>query len=145
MPAARPAGRRTHPAAVPGDGGNGSDGGAGVISTAFGVGAFLVFLFFTAQIVVNLFFISTVTTAAHDAARSVARGGHTPAEAEHAFASFVGPSGDEAILDWSGTSADEVVLEVRVPYPDLALNEVPLPFFDDLDRTVRVRVEQVQG
>jgi hypothetical protein len=138
MPAARPADRPTHRAGAPGD------GGAGVISTAFGVGAFLVFLFFTAQIVVNLFFISTVTTAAHDAARSVARGGHSPAEAERAFASFVGPAGSDARLDWSGTGPDEVVLHVRVPYPDLALNEVPLPFFDELDRIVRVRVERVQ-
>jgi hypothetical protein len=120
------------------------DTGAGVISTAFGVGAFLVFLFFTVQIVVNLFFISTVTTAAHDAAQSVAQGASSPDEAESAFGRFVGPAGREASLDWSGTGPDVVVLRVRVPYPELALNEAPLPFFDVLERTIRVRVEQVQ-
>jgi hypothetical protein len=120
------------------------DAGAGVVSTAFGVGAFLVFLFFTAQIVVNLFFISTVTTAAHDAAQSVAQGASSPEEAETAFGSFVGPAGGDARLDWSGTGPDQVVLHVRVPYPELALNEAPLPFFDVLERTIRVRVERVQ-
>jgi hypothetical protein len=120
------------------------DAGTGVISTAFGVGAFLVFLFFTAQIVVNLFFISTVTTATHDAAQSVAQGASSTEEAETAFASFVGSAGRDATLDWSGTGSDVVVLRVRVPYPELALNEVPLPFFDVLERTVSVRVERVQ-
>jgi hypothetical protein len=115
-----------------------------VISTAFGVGAFLVFLFFAAQIMVNLFFISTVTSAAHDAAQSVARGGSSQAEAERAFASFVGPAGQDARLDWSASNTDLVVLQVHVPYPELALNQVSLPFFDALDRTVRVRVEQLQ-
>ena len=37
-----------------------------------------------------------------------------------------------------------VVLQVHVPYPELALNQVSLPFFDALDRTVQVRVEQLQ-
>ncbi len=120
------------------------DPGAGVISTAFGVGAFLVFLFFTAQIMVNLFFISTVTSAAHDAAQTVARGGSTRDEAERAFVRFVGPAGEEARLDWGDSRPDEVVLHVRVPYPELALNQVSLPFFDVVDRTVQVRVEEPQ-
>ncbi|MGH9119267.1 MAG: hypothetical protein ACRD0A_15715 [Acidimicrobiales bacterium] len=119
------------------------DDAAGVISTAFGVGAFLIFLFFTAQIMVNLFFISTVTTAAHDAAQSVARG-TTRDEAERGFVDFVGPAGQDARLDWGASRPDAVVLQVRVPYPELALNQVSLPFFDVLDRTVRVRVEELQ-
>jgi hypothetical protein len=120
------------------------DDAAGVISTAFGVAAFLVFLFFTAQVMVNLFFISTVTTAAHDAARSVARGAATTAEAEESFATFVGPAADDADLRWADDGGDAVVLWVRVPYPELAINEVSLPFFDVLERTVRVRVEELQ-
>jgi hypothetical protein len=120
------------------------DGGAGVISTAFGVGAFLVFLFFTAQILVNLFFISTVTSATHDAAQSVAHGGSSTDEAEAAFVRFVGTAGHDARLDWSGSRSDVVVLRVQVHYPELALNQVSLPFFDVLDRTVRVRVEELQ-
>jgi hypothetical protein len=119
------------------------DDGAGVISTAFGVGAFLVFLFFTAQIMVNLFFISTVTSAAHDAAQSVARGA-TRDEAEREFVGFVGPAGQDAQLDWGASRPDLVVLQVQVPYPELALNQVSLPFFDVLDRTVQVRVEELQ-
>jgi hypothetical protein len=118
------------------------DTGAGVISAAFGIAVFLLFLFVTVQLLVNLFFISSVTSAAHDAAAAAAHGGSTQAAGDD-FRRALGAAGDGASLRWDTSDPDVISLQVRVPYPDLAITGA-LPFFDTLDRTVRVRVEQLQ-
>ncbi|MGH9247006.1 MAG: hypothetical protein ACRD29_22345 [Acidimicrobiales bacterium] len=126
------------------------DRGAGVLSTAFGVLAFLLFLLFTVQVLVNLFFTSTVTSVAHDAATVVAHSDVHPApqsvlnEAEEEFRTFIGGAGADADLTWNVSDPDVVALTVSVPYPSLASSFVRIPYFERLERTIRVRTEQVQ-
>jgi hypothetical protein len=124
--------------------------GAGVFSTAFGVAGFVLFLFLAVQLMVNLFFVSSVTSAAHDAATAAAHAGAGPPsgralqEAEDDFRRALGATGRRAAVSWDTSDPDVVELHVRVRYPDLALRGLSFPFFETLDRTVRVRVEQPQ-
>jgi hypothetical protein len=126
------------------------DHGAGLISTAFGVLAFLVLMLFTAQLLVNLFFASMVTSAAHDAASGVAHAGSQPpsnarlGEAEDEFRDRLGAAGDEARVRWDTSRPDVVELVVTVPYPQLGSSGLQIPYFERLERRVQVRVEQVQ-
>jgi hypothetical protein len=125
------------------------DRGAGVISTAFGVIVFLVLLLFTAQLLVNLFFSSMVTSAAHDAASDVAHSGVQPPSsarlaAEDQLRERLGAAGEEASVRWDTSRADVVELIVSVPYPRLGSSRLQIPFFERLERRVEVRVEQVQ-
>jgi hypothetical protein len=126
------------------------DRGAGVISTAFGVIVFLVLLLFTAQLLVNLFFASMVTSAAHDAASDVAHSGVQPPSggrlgaAEDELRDRLGDAGDQASVRWDTSRADVVELIVSVPYPRLGSSRLQIPFFERLERRILVRVEQVQ-
>jgi hypothetical protein len=125
------------------------DRGAGVFSTAFGVAGFVLFLFLAVQLLVNLFFVSSVTSAAHDAAAAAAHRGAPPdgrvlQEAEADFRQALGPTGRRATLEWDTVDPDFVELHVRVAYPELAFSGLNFPFFETLDRTFRVRIEQVR-
>jgi hypothetical protein len=116
---------------------------------------FLAFLLFAAQLLVNLYATSTVTSAAHRGARQVASDAldhHDAAavraareRAEQTMRALLGAQGTEARFDWSGSGPAQVVLRVRLDTPALA------PFgaherlpFGRIDRTVHARVEELR-
>ena len=121
-----------------------------MIGTLAGVTAFLVLLLFAAQVLLNLYAVSTVTAAAFDAARIVAGGdGGAVAqpEAERQARRLLGRVGDDARFTWSyvdtdgAPGADHVALRVQVESPSRLLPYLHLPF-QQVDRTVTVRVER---
>lgn len=133
---------------------HGADRGAGLLSTSFGIGVFLIFVLFSVQLLVNLYAASVVTSAVYDAARQVAlRGSQPPTQAEQDAAverarSILGTYGRDALFEWSfdDPSAPNVVkLRVRVANPRLLGPGVDhLVGLDVIDRTVVVRVEKEQ-
>jgi len=122
------------------------DRGSGIVSTLFGITVFLVLLFFAVQLLTNLYATSVVTSATYDAARRAATHGHVPTlaeldEAETHARSLLGAYGARASFDWSGSDADVVRLHVAVTNPRF-VPLVPLVGFDEIDRTVSVRIEE---
>ena len=110
--------------------------------------AFVVFLgllLFAVQALCNLYATSVVTAVAYDAARRVAVADGGPASAGAAEADArraLGRFGERVTFDWSGTDAEVVVLSVRARNPTRLLPALAGPLaFDEIDRTVRVRVE----
>ena len=127
-----------------------SERGVGLIGTLAGTTAFLVLLLFAAQLLLNLYAVSTVTAAAFDAARVVAgEDGGPPAEleAERQARQLLGRVGEEATFTWSYVDTDgrpgpeHVALRVQADSPSRLLPHVPLPF-QQVDRTVTVRMER---
>jgi hypothetical protein len=111
-----------------------------------GFSVFLVMLLFAVQVLFNLYATSVVTAVSYDAARRVA-GGDGGAEfitdAESQARSELGRYGDRVTFDWSASGADEVVLHVRASNPHVLLPLLAGPAaFDQIDRTIRVRVER---
>lgn len=116
---------------------------------------FLTFLLFAVQLLLNLFEASTVTSAAYDGARIVASHdtNHSdPAQvansrlrAEQKMRALLGPQGAEASFDWSSSDLDQIVLRVQLDTPrftsPLFGRRIP---FSRIDRTVRVRVEELR-
>jgi hypothetical protein len=129
---------------------NAGDAGSGLVGTIGGFTAFLAFLLFAVQLLTNLYATSVVTSAAHDGARRAAEHGGAlePAvrlEAERHVRDLLGDYGAGARFDWSGTTPDVVRLRVEIDNPSFLLRSLPadLPF-QEVDRTVVVRVEQLQ-
>jgi Flp pilus assembly protein TadG len=126
--------------------------GAGLFGTIAGVTVFLAFLTVAVQILINLYSASVVTSAAYDAARQVASEGEAQPlddaakdRAEAYARSLLGDIGDDTEFTW--IEDDPAVIQLRIvtrsprfllPVVDGALG------LDVIDRTVTVRVEEVQ-
>lgn len=106
---------------------------------------FLALLLFAVQATFNLYAASVVTAVAYDAARQVAgaEGGLSAASGAEAQARrTLGHYADRVEFDWSASDAEAVVLRVHARNPHVLLPVLAGPVaFDEVDRTVRVRVE----
>lgn len=132
-----------------------ADAGSGLIGTTAGFVVFLSFCLFAVHVLLRLHAATVVTSVALDGARSVATSGvdrgdapelaRARATSEAEVRSLLGAAGADATLDWSASDDDEVVLRIVVPVPDVLPGGLAasLPF-DTVDRTVRVRVEEVR-
>jgi hypothetical protein len=131
------------------------DRGAGLIGSIAGVTVFLAFLLFTVQLLMNLHTTSMVSSAAHEAARTVAQAalasGDDPALAdartrgEQQARTLLGEFGHRVRFDWSASTADTVVLRVRAEALRFTIPGLPASLgFDRVDRTIRVRVESLR-
>ncbi len=120
--------------------------GGGPISVWIGFSVFLVMLLFAVQVLFNLYAASVVTAVSYDAARRVAGSEGGPgyiAEAEEQARQALGRYAGRVTFDWSGTTQEEVVLRVQSDNPSVLLAVAAGPAaFDQLDRTIRVRVER---
>ena len=120
--------------------------GGGPISLWIGFSVFLVMLLFAVQVLFNLYAASVVTAVSYDAARRVAGsdgGADHIAEAEEQARQALGRYASRVTFDWSGTNDDEVVLRVQSDNPSVMLPVLAGPAaLDELDRTIRVRVER---
>ena len=120
--------------------------GGGPISIWIGFSVFLVMLLFAVQVLFNLYAASVVTAVSYDAARRVAGGGGGTAymaEAEDQARQALGRYASRVTFDWSATGPEEVVLRVQADNPSVLLPVAAGPAaFDQLDRTIRVRVER---
>ena len=128
------------------------DAGTGLIATFAALVVFLGFLLFAVQLLVDLYASSATTDAAFDGARLVAgsRTGHDDPEAlaqaerraEERVRSELGGFGRKVSFDWTGTDADSVQLRVRGRAPRFLWPGLQGALgVDEVDRTVRVRVE----
>ncbi|HEX2048113.1 MAG TPA: hypothetical protein VHF27_10130 [Acidimicrobiales bacterium] len=120
--------------------------GGGPVSIWVGFSVFLVMLLFAVQVLFNLYAASVVTAVSYDAARRVAGsegGSDYIAEAEAQARQALGRYEGRVVFDWGGTTPDEVVLRVQAENPSVLM---PLArgaaAFQQLDRTIRVRVER---
>ena len=122
------------------------------MSTAAGVVVFLVFLLFAVQLLFGLYATSTVNAVANDAATRAA-GADAPAlEVVEAQArASLGEVGDTATFSWSEDDADRdgepdtIVLEVVARPPRFIPPSIGGAIgLDEIRRTVRVRIEEVQ-
>jgi hypothetical protein len=124
----------------------------GAISTAAGVLVFLLFLVGAVQLLFSLYASSTVTAVANDAAMRAAGQGAPPLEAIEAEArATLGQIGEDATFTWAtddtdGDGADDtVVLRVEARPPRFVPRSIGDGLgFGEIDRTVRVRVEELQ-
>jgi len=102
-------------------------------------------LLFAIQALFNLYATSVVTGVAYDAARRVAVADGGPgnvAQAEADARRALGRYGARMTFDWSASDGEVVVLSVRARNPTRLLPSMAGPLaFDEIDRTVRVRVE----
>lgn len=131
------------------------DRGAGLLGTTLGFVVFLAFCLFAVHLLLRLHAATVVSSAALDGARHVASAtvDHTDdravasarTEADAEVRALLGQVGGSATLDWSASTGDEVVLRVVVPVPDVLPGglDAELPF-DVIDRTARVRVEELR-
>jgi hypothetical protein len=130
------------------------EAGTGLVSTVAGVAVFLAFLFFAVQLLFNLYATSVVTTTAYDAARDVASGEidhtdqaavHTAEErAEAELRDRLGRYSSRVTVDWRSSDESTIRLHVTAKNPDLLFHTARLLGFDQIDRTVTVRVEGVR-
>jgi hypothetical protein len=132
----------------------GSDIGAGLISTIAGLLVFLALLLFATQTLIALYARSATTSAAYEGARLVA-GARTPhdvspipeearSRAESTIRSQLGSFGRRIELDWSTSTWDTVALTVRARPPSFLWDSLRGIGAPRIERTVRVRVEQLQ-
>lgn len=126
--------------------------GTGLIGSAAGVAAFVLFLLFAVQLIVNLYATSTVTAAGYDAARSVASASvdHddprsvsiAQGEAERHLRDLLGELGRTAKLSWS-SDGNQVRLHLVVDSPGIIPSSVrDTTGLRRIDRTFAVRIEQ---
>lgn len=131
------------------------DDGSGLLSTFAGILAFLVFLLFCVQLLTGLYTRSVVTDVARAGVTSVAgaRVDHEdPAAvveaqraAEERMRARLGRAGHRAAFDWEGSDSDEIVLRVRAPAPRFLVGSFRGRLAaDEIDRTVRARVERAR-
>ncbi|MGH2685610.1 MAG: hypothetical protein ACRDJP_09110 [Actinomycetota bacterium] len=122
---------------------SGAERGAGLIGTIAGVAVFLAFLLFAVQLLFNLYATSAVTAAAYDAARVVAgSAGGDVTRAEDRARQVLGRYAERVSFQWS-LDADTVSLRVTAENPTFLLPALGGAVgFDEIDRTVRVRVER---
>ena len=120
--------------------------GGGPVSIWIGFSIFLVMLLFAVQVLFNLYAASVVTAVSYDAARRVAGsdgGLDYIADAEAQARQALGRYEGRVEFDWTGTSDEEVVLRVHAENPSILLPVARGPAaFDQIDRTIRVRVER---
>lgn len=110
--------------------------GAGVLSTTFGIGVFLLLLFATSHLLLNLWVTSTVESVTTDAATRVALSGAAPdrlgaveARAIADARADLGGYGREVRLDFEADpTGRSVILHVRAP----AIRLVPKLLGNDL-------------
>ncbi|MSW56478.1 MAG: hypothetical protein F2835_06885 [Actinobacteria bacterium] len=132
----------------------GSDLGAGLISTIAGLLVFLALLLFATQTLIALYARSATTSAAYEGARLVA-GARTPhdvspipdearSRAESTIRSQLGSFGNRIELDWSTSTWETVALTVRARPPSFLWDSLRGSGAPRIERTVRVRVEQLQ-
>ncbi|MEO6989595.1 MAG: hypothetical protein ABI239_13225 [Aquihabitans sp.] len=128
------------------------EAGTGLIGSAAGVAAFVLFLLFAVQLIVNLYATSTVTAAGYDAARSVASANvdHSDPqsvavaqrEAERHLRDLLGDMGQSAQLSWS-TDGNQIRLHVVVDSPGILPSSVrDTTSLRHIDRTFVVRIEE---
>lgn len=126
--------------------------GAGLFGTIAGVTVFLAFLTVAVQILMNLYSASVVTSAAYDAARQVAAAGAGPplhedakARAEARARDLLGRLGDDTEFTWIEDDPAVVQLRVVARSPRFLLPAVDGALgLDEVDRTVTVRLEELQ-
>jgi hypothetical protein len=125
--------------------------GAGLLSTAAGVLVFLMFLVFAVQLLFGLYASSTVTAIANDAAQRAATRSAPPLDTIEADARrSLGRVGDQARFTWTTEDADgdgeadTVALRVVAPLPRFVPPSLGGLGLDDIDRTVRARLEAFQ-
>ena len=103
-------------------------------------------LLFAVQVLFNLYAASVVTAVSYDAARRVAGSDGGPGvtdDAEAAARQALGRYADRVDFEWITTGPEEVVLRVQSDNPSLLLPVLAGPVaFDQLDRTIRIRVER---
>jgi hypothetical protein len=126
------------------------DTGAGLIGSLAGLLVFLVFLLFAVQLLVGLYATTVVTDATADGARLAAEAPvdwADPAGAaqgcrlgEARARDLLGEAGRRARIE-CGIDGADVVLHVRVPRPRFGLPGFGGPGGDEVDRTVRTRIE----
>ena len=108
--------------------------------------AFIAFLLFAVQVLLNLRATSVLSAVGYDAARRVAAAGGEPAARDAAEADArraLGRYGASVRFEWNLADPDVVVLHVLGHNPTLALPGLAGPTaFADVDRTIRVRVER---
>lgn len=126
--------------------------GTGLLGTAAGTAAFLVFLLFAVQLTVTLYATSTVNAAGYDAARRVAsmRIDHddpaavrrAAAESERHLRDLLGDLGRTARVTWT-VDADHVRLRIVADSPGVLPSTVrDTAHLRHIDRTFVVRVER---
>ncbi len=131
----------------------GAEEGSGLVGSIGGVAVFLAFMLLAVQLLADLYATSVLTSAAHDAASTVAGAASNPgdpatqlaarAEAEARLRQSLGASGDEAVVDWAASDADEVVLTASIPSPSVLPGALRGGNGDDrIERTVHVRRER---
>ena len=140
--------------AQPGASGRIRERGGGLIGTIAGLLVFLALMLFAVQSLVGVYARSMVTDAAYEGARLVAGarvdqddpGARRSAQvdAEHEVRSLLGGFGDSISLDWSATTTDTVALTVRARPPGFAFASLGPAATSLIEKTVRVRVEQMQ-
>lgn len=120
--------------------------GNGPISAWVGFTVFLILLLFAVQVLYNVYATSVVTAVVSDAARRVAgaAGGRASVpDIEAEARRSLGRYGERVSFDWSATDDDYVVVRVQAKNPGLLWSPFDKPLaFDEIDRTVRVRVER---
>ncbi len=132
----------------------GPETGAGLVSTIAGLLVFLSLLLFATQTLIALYARSATTSAVYEGARLVA-GARTPhdespipeealSRAESTIRSQLGSFGSRIDLDWSTTTWDTVVVMARARPPSFLWDSLRGNGAPRIERTVRVRVEQMQ-
>lgn len=124
--------------------------GAGLFAMSIGLLVFLLLMFAAVQILFNLYATSLVTSAGHDAARSVAGFRATDdrcaavRDAEAAFVEQLGDygAGGHARLEWTCTDPDTVAVRIIARHPTILPARLGgLVGLAEMDRTITVRVE----
>ncbi|MEO6629046.1 MAG: hypothetical protein ABIP03_10815 [Aquihabitans sp.] len=132
----------------------GREHGTGLLGSAAGVAAFLLFLLFAVQLLVNLYATSVVTAAGLDAARSVASRSVNHGDpatvadarqrAEAGFRNLLGEASQDARLRWDG-DGEFIRLHVLMETPGILPSALAGPVaFGTIDRTFVVRVEELR-
>jgi hypothetical protein len=123
--------------------------GAGLIGAIAGVTVFLALLTVAVQVIFNLYTTSVVTSATYDAARRVALDPTQPptqselrAAEDHARGLL---GGLDPVFEWDLSDPDVIRLHVVADSPSFLLGVVEGAVgLDEVDRTVVVRVEEIQ-
>lgn len=130
------------------------DAGTGLIASIAALLVFLALVLFAVQLLMSLYTRSLVTSAAHEAARVAAAGAgvdrgdpeavaHARARGERRGRQLLGRFGDSVQMDWSASDSSTVVLRIQADAPRFLLSDLHSRL-GHIDRTVRVRVEQLR-
>jgi hypothetical protein len=122
----------------------GSERGTGLVATVAGFTTVLVLLLAAVEVLSGLYAQSTVGVVAQDAARSVAAGEATPAQAEHDARLLLGPQLGSAAFEWT-VGPEQVALRVRAPRPRFMPGGWGTgAALGPIERTARVRTEEMR-